>query len=59
MSDTNDHADRLARALRLTQEYVGAELLPPIEGWEWFDALNAHADVTGDESWRPEKIASA
>lgn len=33
----------LARALRLTQEYVGDDLLPPIEGWEWYDALKRHA----------------
>lgn len=35
-------AAELARALRLTQEYVGDELLPPIEGWSWYEALKAH-----------------
>jgi hypothetical protein len=33
----------LAQALRLTREYVGEELLPPIEGWSWYDALRRHA----------------
>lgn len=35
-------AAELAQALRLTQEYIGDELLPPIEGWSWFDALSKH-----------------
>lgn len=48
-----EHCDRLAQALRLTQEYVGADMLPPLEGWEWYDALNSHATVTGNDSWRP------
>jgi hypothetical protein len=30
---------RAREAIRLSQEYVGDDLLPPIEGWEWFDAL--------------------
>lgn len=33
------HADRLAEALRLTQEYAQ---LPAQPGWSWFDALEAH-----------------
>jgi hypothetical protein len=33
----------LAQAIRLTREYVGEELLPPVEGWSWYDALRRHA----------------
>ncbi|MFI1166579.1 hypothetical protein ACH4UM_23985 [Streptomyces sp. NPDC020801] len=33
----------LAQAIRLTREYVGEELLPPIDGWSWYDALRRHA----------------
>lgn len=33
--------ERLAESLRLTQEYVGDDLLPPKPGWEWYDALVA------------------
>jgi hypothetical protein len=33
----------LAQALRLTREYFGEELLPPVEGWSWYDALRRHA----------------
>jgi hypothetical protein len=29
----------LRQAIRLTQEYVGDELMPPLEGWDWYDAL--------------------
>jgi hypothetical protein len=32
-------AGKLAVALILTQEYVGSDVLPPIEGWSWYDAL--------------------
>lgn len=31
---------QLEEALRLTQEYVGDELLPPLPGWAWYDALH-------------------
>lgn len=50
----------LAQALRLTREFVGEELLPPIDGWSWYDALKRWApeylptavDPTSDESRR-------
>lgn len=29
----------LEEALRLTQEYIGDERLPPLPGWSWYDAL--------------------
>lgn len=35
--------DDLAEALRLTQEYVGSEVLPAAPGWSWYDALIQHA----------------
>lgn len=47
-----EHAQMLAEALRLTQEYVGDELLPPVEGWSWFDALKAHREKFGEASSR-------
>jgi hypothetical protein len=28
-------------AFRLTREYVGEDLLPPTEGWSWFDWCKA------------------
>ncbi len=34
---------RLAEALRLTQEYIGDDLLPHIDGWDWYDALQEFA----------------
>jgi hypothetical protein len=33
----------LAQALRLTREYVGADLLPAVKGWDWYDALRRWA----------------
>ncbi len=35
--------NELAQALKLTQEYVGDDLLPRLPGWSWFDALTKHA----------------
>lgn len=43
-------AAELAQALRLTQEYIGNEALPPIEGWSWFDALSKHGHYEGRRS---------
>lgn len=37
----------LAQAIRLTREYVGADLLPAIDGWSWYDALRR---------WAPEYL---
>ena len=28
---------RALRAICLTRDYVGEEMLPPIKGWEWYD----------------------
>ena len=39
-----DAANReLTEAIRLTVEYVGNDMLPAIEGWEWYDALVKYA----------------
>lgn len=35
-------AERLAHALKYTQEYLGNATLPPIGGWDWYDALKLH-----------------
>jgi hypothetical protein len=42
----------LAQALRLTREYVGADLLPAVEGWSWYDALRRWAphELDGDQA---------
>lgn len=41
--ETREAVDELTEAIRLTVEYVGNDLLPPIEGWSWFDALTRYA----------------
>lgn len=46
----------LATALRLTQEYIGSDALPPLPGWSWWDALTAHYGepfVPADRRGRP------
>lgn len=35
--------EELTEALRFTVEYVGTEMLPPVEGWSWYDALLKYA----------------
>jgi hypothetical protein len=39
------------RAICLTRDYVGEKILPPIEGWEWFDAGTALAEAIPDDEW--------
>lgn len=41
--------EELTEAIRFTVEYVGTEMLPPIPGWSWYDALVMYA---------PEKAAA-
>lgn len=47
-------AELLSRALRqicVTRDYVGAETLPAIEGWEWFDVGRELAERIPDDEW--------
>jgi len=38
------------RALCLTRDYVGEDLLPPIAGWDWYDAgVKLVAKIPNDE----------
>jgi len=49
--DTRSNAEKerdeaiheLTEAIRLTVEYMGVEMLPPIEGWSWYAALVKYA----------------
>lgn len=42
-TDKQDAIDELTDAIRLTVEYVGLDILPPVIGWSWFDALTKYA----------------
>lgn len=44
----SSEADDLVKALVYTVEYVGFDILPPIDGWSWYDAL---------KKYRPELLA--
>ena len=39
------------KAICLTRDYVGSDTLPPIEGWEWYDAGKAIAEAIPDDEW--------
>lgn len=39
------------KAICLTRDYVGENLLPPIAGWEWFDAGRKIAEAIPDDEW--------
>ncbi len=39
------------RAICLTRDYVGDDLLPPIEGWEWFDTGQKIAKKIPIDEW--------
>lgn len=43
-------ADRMAQAILRTREFVGEERLPPIEGWEWFDAMRLYDAMVKDDN---------
>lgn len=43
---TIDPVKELCEVLRLTIEYAGNKILPPIEGWIWYDALVKYAPET-------------
>ena len=36
---------RTLEGIRLTREYVGEHVLPPVEGWEWFDSVTSICKV--------------
>jgi len=39
------------RAICLTRDYVGGEILPAIEGWEWYDAGMAISEAIPQDEW--------
>ena len=43
--DAEVRIDELEEALRLTQEYVGDEMLPRLPGWSWYDALHGDSSA--------------
>ena len=43
--------EQALKAICLTRDYVGDKLLPPIEGWEWYDAGIALAEAMPDSIW--------
>lgn len=42
------------RALCLTRDYVGEHLLPPIDGWEWYDVGRRIAAAIPEDKWARE-----
>lgn len=53
-----DNEYLLLEAIRLTVEYVGLDILHPIEGWSWYDAWRA-VDPEGLEAWLDQMPKSA
>ena len=47
----------LTEAIRFTVEYVGTDMLPPIEGWSWYDALLKYAPDKAAAFRRPASSA--
>lgn len=45
---------RALRAICLTRDYVGEDLLPAVDGWEWYDAGKALAKEIPDDVWAEE-----
>lgn len=49
MTDRETPNQELIDAIYATVEYVGLDVLRPLPGWTWFDALTLHDD--------PERLA--
>ena len=50
------------RAICLTRDYVGEQLLPAIKGWEWYEAGKLISKQIPDDEWVQEfnkRVASA
>ncbi len=54
---SGDLAARLAVALIHTQEYVGDDVLPPLPGWSWYEALDAFEGEEGRAELRRRQAA--
>lgn len=39
------------KAFCLTRDYVGPKLLPPVNGWEWFDICEKIVNIIPDDEW--------
>lgn len=42
------------RSLCLTRDYVGEDLLPAIDGWEWYEAGKALSSAIPNDEWAEE-----
>jgi len=43
--------ERALKALCLTHDYIGADMLPSIEGWEWYESGKEIAELIPDSEW--------
>ena len=53
-STLNDLLSVALKSLCLTRDYVGEEILPAIDGWEWYEAGKAISDVIPCDEWSGE-----
>ena len=44
-----EDAGRLVTAIDLTRQFVGEDVLPAVEGWSWYDAIQAHEALLAAE----------
>ena len=51
VSAEREALDRTLQAICLTRDYVGADILPAIEGWEWYEAGKMAAALIPDSEW--------
>ncbi len=42
------------KALCLIRDYVGEDLLPPIDGWEWYDIGKQIEEIIPNDEWAKE-----
>lgn len=51
---SNATLSKALKALCLTRDYVGNDVLPAIDGWEWFDAAKAISREIPKDDWVKE-----
>jgi len=54
VSELNDLLSIALRAICLTRDHVGEEVLPAVDGWEWYEAGKRLANHLDGDEWSGE-----
>lgn len=57
-SELNGVLSDALKAICLTRDYVGANTLPALDGWEWYEAGKAIAKALPNDEWTKQFVLS-